>query len=194
MEEKNHTEQAYEQRMYFFVAYQLMPIQKGIQAGHAALEYANEYGHTSEYRQFIENDKTWIILNGGTTNCTRDLQTGERIGTLDQIVDTLEDMDIPHSTFTEPDLNNTLTAVCFLCDERVFNHKDYPMYEKWAEAEYGELYVSLGDEGMFDGKSHRNIPGGQIDEEDVRQEYENLVGGKNNVILKEIINGKPLAV
>lgn len=53
-------------RMYFFVPCNISEIQKGIQAGHAALEYAFLYGDTDEYKSFIVNDKTWIILNGGT--------------------------------------------------------------------------------------------------------------------------------
>ena len=55
-------------RLYFFVPYNISPIQQAIQAGHAALEYAFKYGNTEEFIDFVTNHKTWIILNGGTTN------------------------------------------------------------------------------------------------------------------------------
>ena len=55
-------------RLYFFVPYNISPIQQAIQAGHAALEYAYKFGNTSDYIDFMINDKTWVILNGGTTN------------------------------------------------------------------------------------------------------------------------------
>lgn len=180
-----------ERRMYFFVPYNISDIQKGIQAGHAALEYATEFGHTYEYGEFIEHWKTWIILNGGTTNSTRDLKSGERVGSLDRIQDTLESFDIPHSIFKEPDLNNALSAVCFLADECVFNWKDYPDYESWAKYEYGELETGLDENG--ESVMVRKTPTGQITEDDVELEYCDFVGGKTNKILKDLIYRKPLA-
>ena len=39
-----------ELRMYFFTIYQLSGIQKGIQAGHAALEYARLFGNTDLFK------------------------------------------------------------------------------------------------------------------------------------------------
>ena len=55
-------------RMYFFVMYNLSGIQKGIQAGHAALEYANLFKNKREYQDFIEVHKTFILLDGGGSN------------------------------------------------------------------------------------------------------------------------------
>ena len=55
-------------RMYFFVPYNISPIQQAIQAGHAAVEYARLHGHTWLFKDFATNHKTWIILDGGTTN------------------------------------------------------------------------------------------------------------------------------
>lgn len=120
MKEKERSEY----RMYFFVPYNISDIQKGIQAGHAALEYARVFGKTSEYKSFIENDKTWIILNGGTTN-----EGPEDRGSLNEIMDYLDDNSIPHTYFYEPDLNDALTAVCFLVEERGFDMKKYPDYD-----------------------------------------------------------------
>jgi len=55
-------------RMYFFVPYNLSPIQQAIQAGHAGMEYVYKNQINPELIQFMNNDKTWIVLNGETTN------------------------------------------------------------------------------------------------------------------------------
>jgi hypothetical protein len=115
-------------RMYFFVPYNISPIQQGIQAGHAALEYARKFGTTDLFKEFVSEHKTWIILNGGTTNNARTLD-GMCKGTLDQIRDVLAENDIKFAQFHEPDLNDALTAVCFIVDERVFNTTDYPSFD-----------------------------------------------------------------
>ena len=70
-----------------------------------------------------------MIMSGGTTNSNRSLGTGESIGSLNQIVDSLADNGIDHAVFVEPDLNNALTAVCFLADERVFDYEKYPDWD-----------------------------------------------------------------
>jgi hypothetical protein len=153
-----------EKRMYFFVPYQLIGIQKGIQSGHSALEYALKYGRYNPDHliwEFIEKYKTWVILNGGTTNDGRDFD-GFSIGSLNQIADELGGNDIEYTCFYEPDLNRALTAVCFICDERVFKKKlylDYPIssffemgdYEGWVESIGGDKNIFLRD--LINGKS-----------------------------------------
>jgi hypothetical protein len=119
-----------ELRMYFFVPYNISPIQKAIQAGHAALEYADKFAGDEVFIKFVREHKTWVILDGGTTNERRDFD-GVVMGSLNQIADSLLENDIPFSYFQEPDLNDALTAVCFICDERVFNRKDYPNFIDW---------------------------------------------------------------
>jgi hypothetical protein len=131
-----------ELRMYGLVPYNLSPIQQGIQFGHAVQEYNNmmEYGESlSERIQFDKwrkEDKTFIILNGGTTN-----NNPERFGTLNKHMVTLEDMEIKFATFREPDLGDQLTAVVFLVDEYVFNREKYPdprdpFNQDWAWSEH----------------------------------------------------------
>ena len=115
-------------RMYFLVPYNLSSIQKGIQAGHCAEQYAKNYGHMATWENYIDNHKNWIILNGGTTNNS---STSER-GSLDIIGDTLTYESVLHAKFYEPDLNNALTAICFLADEKVWNFDEYPSYEMWS--------------------------------------------------------------
>lgn len=182
-----------ELRMYFFVPYQLTGIQQGIQSGHAALEFALKYGRyypTHIIWKFIEKYKTWVILNGGTTNTTYD-NDGTPKGSLNQIADSLFENDIEYNCFFEPDLNDALTAVCFICDERVFNKDKYPMFKDYLSNEY------------VDGFSRENklkFNSIKYDYESLKQEYPihysewvDLVGGEKNAFLKNLIDGKKLA-
>ena len=112
------------QRMYGLVPYNISPIQQGIQFGHAVVEYGLEYGESETYQDWAYHDKTFIILNGGTTN-TNPLQ----LGTLNIHLSVLETMDIEFASFYEPDLGEQLTAVVFLVDERVYDYESYPEYD-----------------------------------------------------------------
>ena len=95
-------EQELELRMYFFVPYQLTGIQQGIQCGHTALEYAHRFGKDDEFVKFVEQYKTWVVLNGGTTNDERNFDD-IAMGTLNQIADGLVENIIKFSFFREPD-------------------------------------------------------------------------------------------
>lgn len=118
----------YRQRMYSFVIYQLSGIQAGIQAGHATGEYSIYYGDTADYKNWLLKDKTVIILGGGTTNCQGiDWYSREPYsGSMQAISAELKLNKIKISTFYEPDLNNALTAISFLVDERVWDLEKYP--------------------------------------------------------------------
>jgi hypothetical protein len=184
-----------EKRLYFFVPYQLTGVQKGIQAGHAALEYAHKYGKSEEFIDFMDNWKTWIILNGGTTNSNRDF-TGASQGTLNQIADQLSLGDgisdgIKMAYFEEPDLNDALTAVCFLADERVFNYKDYPDFPEW---------IVMQDLVNEDEKLNSYIDLKTKKEEDYKKLFPGMypiwvkrMGGPENVFLRNLLKGKKLA-
>ena len=163
-----------EKRMYFLVPYNISPIQQAIQAGHAALEYARKYGNDEEFISFVDNYKTWIILNGGSTNQIRDFD-GIPTGTMDQYADQLLEHKIKFSYFNEPDLNGALTALCLIADERVFNREDYPDFYDWIKEQ--ELFVSADD--IY----HWNI---------LKKKYEKEVG-KDIAFLKELLNSKKLA-
>jgi hypothetical protein len=110
-----------EYRMYGLVPYNISPIQQGIQYGHAVDEYGIKKSKITGYRQWVTKDKTYIILNGGTTNLNKN-----RLGTLNKHRETLMKNRIPIASFYEPDLGDQLTGVCFLVDERVFDKKKYP--------------------------------------------------------------------
>ena len=168
----------YEKRMYFFVPYNISDIQKGIQAGHAALEYAEKFRHKSEIWDFIENDKTWIILNGGTTNKSRDLD-GISHGSLNQIADSLGDQGIDFAYFLEPDLNDALSAVCFIADERVFNYNKYPDWEPFMGA------MEQNEDGNFNPV--------QLNEAGYSEEEWNRLMTDDVLFLRNLIRNKKLA-
>lgn len=183
-----------EQRMYFFVPYNISEIQKGIQCGHAALRYARQFSADNpEVWDFVDNHETWIILNGGTTNSDRDFD-GICEGSLNQIADQLLENDIMFSYFIEPDLNNALTSVCFICDEKVFNYKEYP-----------EFIDYLFDVKMYEGAKEQtpqqnyDLIKNQSDEDLQRlfpeyyKEWVRFVGGIKNVFLRKLTKGKKLA-
>ena len=112
-----------EYRMYGLVPYNLSPIQQGIQFGHAVVEYGLEFFDTQEYQEWARRDKTFIILNGGTTN-----DNTMRLGTLQQNYFELTDRGIKVGEFHEPDLGDQMTAVVFLVDDRVFDKVNWPDY------------------------------------------------------------------
>ena len=184
-----------EKRMYFFVPYNISPIQQAIQAGHAALEYAHKFGKSELFINFINKWKTWIILNGGTTNSKRDFE-GISQGTLNQIGDELLKNKIAFAYFEEPDLNDALTAVCFICDERVFNYEDYPDFINWlldikmlpeakeeANKNNPDLWVRLK---LYPDLQQEMFP-------EYYQEWIEFLGGEENIFLRELIRNKKLA-
>lgn len=182
-------EKVLELRMYFLVPYNISPIQQAIQAGHAALEYARKFKDSETFMNFVDNHKTWIILNGGTTNDQRDFE-GKAQGTLNQIGDQLYDNSIEFSFFREPDLNDALTALCFICDERVFNRKDYPDLIEFIlnkipvedEDNYTKAMINSNKIELL----AQNFP-------ELYKEWVRLLGGVKNIILRELIRDKKLA-
>jgi len=191
-ETNNLPEQELALRLYFFTIYQLMGIQKSIQAGHSALRFALKYGrHDPNHMiwDFIERHETWVVLNGGTTNDELDFDNVPQ-GSLNQIGDGLQENDIEFAYFREPDLNNSLTALCFIADERVFNKKGYPDFKDF-------LFLKLS---TLIGESTIDFEPNEIELEELKNTYSSeykewvrLVGGIKNVFLRDLLKGKKLA-
>jgi hypothetical protein len=118
----------YELRMMGLVPYNISAIQQGIQFGHAVVEYGLTNRADLVYNNWARNHKTFIILNGGTTN-----GNNCRLGTLNKAKLELEKAGVKIASFHEPDLGDQLTAVVFIVDERVFDRKKYPDYEDWKQ-------------------------------------------------------------
>jgi hypothetical protein len=134
------TEPYLEYRMYGLVPYNISSIQSGIQYGHAVQEYNNMMNDTLllydtdefalsriGFGKWRLHDKTFIILNGGTTN---ENVESKWYGSMQINRDTLISNGVVCAEFKEPDLNDSLTAVVFLVDERVFDKEKYPNFEK----------------------------------------------------------------
>lgn len=162
-----------ELRMYGLVPYNISPIQQGIQFGHAKDEMifnvmedminGNDSSHDAQVWDWLKNWKTYIILNGGTTN-----KNPERLGTLNIHLETLINNGINVNTFYEPDLGDQLTAVTFIVDERVFNKEKYP--------EPTEFGYSDPDEPFYD-----------------YDEWVEYIGGEKNVFLRYFLSQFKLA-
>lgn len=137
-----------------------------------------EYGRvgkalTTEYKpsnKWADIDKTVIILNGGTTN-----NNPERLGTLNKHLNNLNDNGIVVQSFHEPDLNNALTAICFLVDERVWNRELYldfkPETLPWSNKKPSEKALSHLEE-----KNKKNYA-----------HWEEKIGNKRNVFLRDFL-------
>ena len=156
-----------EYRMYGLVPYNLSPIQQGIQFGHAVVEYGQYVKDIppfeAVYDKFAMKDKTFIILNGGTTN-----ENPERLGTLQQHAQTLKDNLVLFAEFREPDLNDALTAVVFLVDERVFKKDLYPDFVR--------------DENATEARNEKQY-----------KEWVEKIGGRRNVFLRSFLPNFRLA-
>lgn len=185
-----------EKRMYSLVPYNISPIQQAIQAGHAVEQFAFEYGDTVDYIDYIKNWKTWIILNGGTTNSEQIPETGYYKGSLNNIAGELGDWMInnPHdkinfTMFNEPDLNDALTAVSLLVDERVFNRTTFPDFIDWKS---NVKITDIIDKNDFKDKTGLNYD--KILESKLLDIYfkETCINEKIH-FLKELLNSKKLA-
>ena len=179
-----------ELRMYGFVNYQLTGIQMGIQFSHALIEYSLINFHSDEYIDWAKYWKTVILLNGGTTN-----NNPERLGTLNQTYNTLIENGVICSSFTEPDLGDQMTSICFLVDEQVFNREVYLDFGNWVmENHYSYLQDNLINankiekmrkEGYFLKASDK--------EQKLYSDWVEFVGGEKNVFLRDYLKNAKLA-
>jgi len=166
-------------RMYFLVMYNLSPIQQGIQAGHVSLEYVDEYGDTKEYKDFFENDKTWIVLNGGTSNDM--LQHYSYLN---------NELEINVSFFLEPDLNESMSAICFLADERIWDKEKYPDFLDYCDTELKNCIHPQEPSKLLLGMSLVYDP---IEKDELYKKWVESIGGETNAKLREFLKNKRLA-
>lgn len=163
-----------ELRMYGLVPYNLSPIQQGIQFGHAVVEYSLMEDYRDLYEDWAKNWKTFIILNGGTTNNN----SPEKYGSLNKHLQTLWDEGINMAWFKEPDLGDQLTAVTFIVDERVFNLDKYPPFYKYLTNKY--LQISGTSNGYQNSRLEDDYPKDYI-------EWKEFIGGEKNLFLREFL-------
>jgi hypothetical protein len=178
-----------ELRMYGLVPYNISPIQQAIQFGHAVVEYGQKF-RNDNYNDWADNWKTFIILNGGTTNHKTSLEDGLPFGSLNNHLLTLMDNDVDFAQFNEPDLGDQLTAVVFIVDERVFNKKKYPDFEDWVITNYGDLITSGGSAYQI---AQRIKESNSKADKKVYQEWVKIIGGEKNVFLRDFLKNFRLA-
>lgn len=104
-----------EYRLYSVVLYQLNGRQQGLQHGHAVVELGLKYFNDPVYQEWANKYKTFIMLDGGTSE---DILRHENL---------LSNINWPHATFIEPDLNNCMTAIAFIVPEIIYDDKLYPI-------------------------------------------------------------------
>lgn len=173
-------------KTYVFVEKHLSPIDKGIQASHAVIEFYNEaklwnkIKENSNFDRWAHFDKTLILLDGGSVN------------NLDEIDEILSENLIHHGSFREPDMDNILTAIAVVVDERVFNRKEYPDYQDWLIKEKKMYFANSEDFYYYFDISNCNFTNNNI-HKSLYKEWVEFVGGKENVVLRELINNRKLA-
>ncbi len=176
------TDMYLEYRMFGIVPYNISPIQAGIQFGHAVVEYQQNtrgMGKIEDiYNKWASQDKTFIICNGGTTNENQD---DKWYGSMQKRRDALAEAGILFAEFREPDLNNTLTAVVFLVDERVWAKELYndfiPEVLPWSRQKPSEKKLIELEE-----KNNINY-----------KHWEDKIGGPKNVFLRTFLKNLKLA-
>lgn len=190
---KTMSKEKLEFRMYGLVNYQLSGIQKGIQFGHAVVEYGLTIGNTEEYQKWAKEDKTFIILNGGTTNDKPDITTGEYKGTLNQHKEKLKLNRVSIATFKEPDLGDQLTAVVFLVDERVFNKEKYPDFKDYVISKIGTQEHELQKESFLIKTEGKENPTPENIYPNFYKKWVYKIGGEKNVFLRQFLKNFRLA-
>ena len=195
-----------ELRMYGLVPYQLMGIQQGIQYGHATDEFALRVikslmgnGNVPKedierYVDWLENWKTYIVLNGGTTN--NRIENGLYVGTLNNHKETLDKNGVFNVTFNEPDLGDQLTGVVFIVDERVFqkdeNRKSiYLDFEDWVFENPNPYISTLNRTDKWIIKSLRENT--KKTDPDYYNKWVEYMGGEKNIFLRDFLKDFRLA-
>tara|TARA_Y100000389_G_scaffold205062_1_gene262627 strand:- start:6988 stop:7548 length:561 start_codon:yes stop_codon:yes gene_type:complete len=173
-------------RMYGLVPYNISPIQQGIQYGHALQEYNNFISAVRKNKELVEGteditkvedllnefdewrllDKTFIILNGGTSS------------TMEEHLKSLKELDITYTYFREPDLNNMVSGIVFLVPKQVYKKSVYPDFKDWMIARNHTYHDLKGLD--FEGLKEK-YP-------EPYQEWLDLIGGEKNSLLKQFLN------
>ena len=176
-----------EYRMYFFVPYNISDKQKTIQAGHAALEYSVQHQKDEDFQTFVVYDKTWIVLDGGTTNSGA---LGNPRGTMQLLYDSIRENGIRYSIFNEPDLNDAMAAICFLADERVWDYENYPELIDYLTTVKN---ITLGNNELSFLKRASYEEQKNFHPDLFNDWVKNILGSEKNLFLRSLIKGKKLA-
>ena len=176
-----------ELRMYGLVPYNISEIQKGIQFGHGVVEYAQDHYNDPDYQEWASKYKTFIILNGGTSNHVSDIYGGS----MESHAGTLLENGIKISTFNEPDLNDMLSSILFIVDERVFNREKYPDFD--TKLFQGDFSDPMNPSFLVDSHGLDQMPGHSIVNKIAWENWVESIGGRQNLFLRNFLRGFRLA-
>lgn len=163
-----------EYKMYGLVTNHLCgTIHAGIQFTHAVVDYGRKVFGTSQgkiYDKWADEDKTIVILNGGSTN-----NNPTKLGVINKNYETLINNGIFVQPFYEKDLGDQLVAICFLVDERVWRkdlYKDFiPETLPFSNKKDSEKVIS-----QLDAKNNKNY-----------EQWLLKIGGPNNAFLRDFL-------
>lgn len=199
-----------ELRMYGLTPYQLSGIQIGIQFGHAVVEYGQNVKsydiinniELKKYNDWADIWKTFIILNGGVSNHSQNrYHDGDFIGSMELNLGLLEQNGIEIGTFYEPDLNDMLSAIVFIVDERVFKTRPlfdgdtfYQDFEDWVLTKHPNSIIDFVGKVGNSYETAKYIKT-SVDPEyrKIYQEWVDFIGGEGNVFLRSFLKNFKLA-
>lgn len=147
-------------RMYSIVLKQLDGIHSGVQTAHGVCEYIRKHWGDKDLQQWMDTDKTLIILNGGSTS------------NMEYIMKEFERANVKFETFEEEDLGNLTTSICVLADERIWDRDFISMYD------YRNNRLA----------QYRNEPLPNDFADKVESDYYEYIGGEENAMKKFILN------
>ena len=201
-----------EYRMYFLVPYNISGRQSGIQSLHGVVEYHLLYGEDVDYLDWARNWKTVMMLNGGTSNNVgshhymnpaNNPDNEPFYGTMELHAEALELAGIKYATFLEPDLNNMLSNIAFLCDERVFKTRKrkpddviYPNFEDWVLEKHSDIVEGIAqvEPVMTTSQAIKYIKDSDSSKlKLIYNEWVDFIGGEKNVFIRVFVSQFRLA-
>ena len=189
----------YELRGYGIMPYNCKEIQAGIQYSHAIVEYVVENYNTKAFKLFLEwakKFKTAVLLDGGTSCHSKTHYSDEEyIGTMEKHLQALTENDIIFSTFYEPDMNNMLSGIFLIADERVFNKKKYPDYGYYYDEKTKSFEPMMNGYRYTGEYEHYLTPLYDVfgnPNENFYSIWVDSIGGKKNLFLRNYLSKLPL--
>lgn len=166
-----------ELRGYGIMPYNIRAIQCGIQYAHSLVEYVLDFFNTQSFQLWGKKYKTSVLLNGGTSNHSVNRYSEEEyLGSMEQHLKQFQDNGITFSTFYEPDMNDMLSGIFLIVDERAFNFRKYPDYG----FKYNKVTEKFEKEDWY---TNGTIP---------TQEWLESIGGEKNYFLRQYLSKLPL--
>lgn len=147
-------------KMYSIVLKQLDGINGGVQTTHGVCEYIRKHWEDKDLQQWLNTDKTLIILNGGSTQ------------NIEHIITVFKAANVKFETFEEEDLGNLTTSICVLADERVWSKQYMSCMDYLKECTHRKDCNPMSADFI----------------KTAVHEYHEYIGGDDNAVKKFILN------